>query len=219
MDGNTIYRGLLDRGYAPVQAAAIAGNVVQESGGNPDALNGKEGAHGLLQWRLDRWQGLQDYAKAHGAAPNDPNAQLDFIQQEMNGPEKRSAAPFFAAQDVASANSALKNYIRYGDNSEATRLANAKGFLGQSAPAPAVAPMAMAGPPAAADAASAAPAASQQPASDAQQKAPNTVWGGSSAPVITPDQIAALAAVPQGPAIQQRPLILGRQLAPFSLRG
>lgn len=214
MDGGTIYQGLLNRGYAPVQAAAIAGNIVQESGGNPDALNGKEGAHGLLQWRLDRWQGLQDYAKAHGTAPNDPGAQLDFIQQEMNGPEKRSAAPFFAAQDVASANSALKNYIRYGDNSEATRLANAKGFLGQSAPA--AAPMAMAGPAAAADAPSTSPAPSEAPA-QAKQQAPAAQ--GQAAPIITPDQIAALAIVPQAPAIQQRPLILGRPLAPFSLRG
>lgn len=214
MDGNTIYRGLLDRGYAPAQAAAIAGNVVQESGGNPDALNDREGAHGLLQWRLDRWQGLQDYAKAHGTAPNDPNAQLDFIQQEMNGPEKRSAAPFFAAQDVASANSALKNYIRYGDASEATRLANAKGFLGQSDTA--AAPMAMAGPTAAADAPSSSPAPSQAP-TQAKQQAPAA--SAPAAPVITPDQIAALAAVPQAQTIQQRPLILGRPLAPFSLRG
>ena len=81
------------------------------------------------------------------------------------------------------------------------------------------APMSMAGPAAAADAPAAAPAPSQAPAPDAQQKSPNTVWGGSSAPTITPDQIAALAAVPQAQAIQQRPLILGRQLAPFSLRG
>lgn len=82
--------------------------------------------------------------------------------------------------------------------------------------APAAAPMSMVGPAAPADAPSAAPAPSQAPA-QAKQQAPAT--GAQAAPIITPDQIAALAAVPQGPSIQQRPLILGRQLAPFSLRG
>jgi hypothetical protein len=86
MDGAGIYQGLLDRGYAPPQAAALAGNIVQESGGDPNALNKGEGANGLLQWRLDRWQGLQDFAKGQGASPNDPNVQLDFIGREMAGP-------------------------------------------------------------------------------------------------------------------------------------
>lgn len=79
------------------------------------------------------------------------------------------------------------------------------------------APMSIAGPAAAEDAQSSAAAPSQAPAQDTKSAAPAAAPA--SAPVITPDQIAALAAVPQAQTIQQRPLILGRQLAPFSLRG
>lgn len=82
--------------------------------------------------------------------------------------------------------------------------------------APAAAPMAMAGPVAAADAPSSSSAPLQAPV-QAKQQGPAA--SAPAAPVITPDQIAALAAVPQAQTIQQRPLILGRSLAPFSLRG
>lgn len=121
---------LTGKGFSPVQAAAIVGNMMQESGLNPASVNTSEGAHGLMQWRLDRWQGLQDYAKAAGADASDPRVQLDFISHEMAGPEAKSAAPFMAATDLPSANAALKGYIRYGDDSQGTRLANAQGLLG-----------------------------------------------------------------------------------------
>lgn len=206
MNGDDIYQGLLDRGYAPPQAAALTGNMLQESGGNPAALNDKEGAHGLLQWRLDRWQGLQDYAKAQGADPSDPNTQLDYIKVEGAGPEKRSYAPFLAAPDVASANAALKGYIRYGDNSQATRLANAQGFLKGGG---ATAPMSMAGPQPAAQSAPAAPAPAQAP----PQAVP-------SAPAAAPFSMAALAATPQLQNILPRtPNPFGLKIAPFSLGG
>lgn len=219
MDANSIYRGLLNRGYAPVQAAAISGNVLQESGGNPGALNAKEGAHGLLQWRLDRWQGLQDFANSRGTSPNDPNTQLDYIGAELGGAEKKSAAPFFAAQDLASANAALKSYIRYGDDSQATRLANAQGFLKDGAAA-AMAPMSIAGPAAAGGEPSAAPVASQ-PAPTATQPAavPGATLAGPAGPSITPQQIEQLAAVPQGQSILPARKIYAVRGAPFSLGG
>lgn len=129
MDGPAIVQGLIARGYSPVQAAALAGHALQESRGNPEAFNPKEDAHGILQWRNDRWDGLQALAKARGVAPTDPNVQLDFIRQEMNGPEAKSSAGFQSATDLPSASAALKPYIRFGDNSDATRLNNARGLL------------------------------------------------------------------------------------------
>lgn len=127
--GSSVFNGLIQRGYSPVQAAALAGHAVQESGGNPGAVNPKEDAHGLLQWRLDRWQNLQNFAKERGVDPSDPNLQLDFIGKEMAGPEARAGAKFTAAPDLPSASAALKSYIRFGDNSAPTRLANAQGIL------------------------------------------------------------------------------------------
>lgn len=131
MDGLEIVRGLIARGYSPHQAAALAGHMLQESGGNPSNVNPSEGAHGLMQWRLDRWDNLQNFAKSQGKSPNDPNVQLDFVRNELEGPEKKAGAGFLAAPDVASASAALKPYIRFGDNSAGTRLANAQGLFSQ----------------------------------------------------------------------------------------
>lgn len=139
--GGALFQGLLDRGLSPVQAAALVGNMKQESGFDPASVNSREDAHGLLQWRQSRWQALQDYAKSRGTDPTDRDTQLDFIRQEMGGPEKRAGDRFLAAADLPSANAALKGYIRYGDQSQGTRLANASPYLtDQSSPAPAAPP-------------------------------------------------------------------------------
>lgn len=132
MDGPAIVQGLIARGYSPVHAAALAGHMLQESGGNSAAFNPKEDAHGLLQWRQDRWDNLQALAKARGTAPDDPQVQLDFIAHEMAGPEAKAGSAFRSTADLPSASAALKKYIRFGDNSDATRLNNARGLFSQA---------------------------------------------------------------------------------------
>lgn len=129
MNGSEIVQGLIARGYKPFQAAALAGHIVQESGGNPYALNKGEGANGLVQWRLSRWDDLQNYAKERGTSPNDPNTQLDFVGHEMANKEKRSSEAFRNSTDVASASDALRQYIRFGDDSAGARLNNSVGLL------------------------------------------------------------------------------------------
>lgn len=131
MDGLQIVQGLIQRGYSPHAAAALAGNILQESGGNPSALNKGEGANGLLQWRLDRWENLKKFADEQGKSPNDPQIQMDYIGKEIAGPENKAGSKFLAAPDVESANAALKGFIRYGDDSAGTRLANAKSLYSQ----------------------------------------------------------------------------------------
>ncbi len=138
MTGPEIVKGLVERGYSPVQAAALAGHIMQESSGNPAAVNPKEGANGLLQWRLDRWDALRDFAGKRGSTPDDPNVQLDFIGHELSGREARAAKPFLGAADLPSASAALKGYIRFGDASDATRLRRAEGLMGGGGAGPAV---------------------------------------------------------------------------------
>jgi hypothetical protein len=140
MDGSQYVQALVERGYSPVQAAALVGHIIQESNGNPAAVNPKEDAHGLIQWRGDRWAGLQQFAKERGTDPTDPQLQLDFIAREMAGPEAKAGAQFASATDLPSASAALKSYIRFGDDSAGTRLANAQrlmsGQAGMLAPPP-----------------------------------------------------------------------------------
>lgn len=136
MNGLDLVRGFVARGYSPQQAAALAGHALQESGGDPSNVNPKEDAHGILQWRLDRWQGLQDFAKSQGKSPTDPNVQMDYVGKEMQGPEAKAGAGFMSATDVPTASAALKNYIRFGDDSAGKRTENAMNLYGQYANAP-----------------------------------------------------------------------------------
>ena len=135
--GGQVYNGLISRGFTPVQAAALAGNMQQESSFNPNSDNTREGAVGILQWRQDRRQALDAFAAARGKQATDLDTQLDFVAHEMKGSEAASAKPFLEAKDLESANAALHGYIRYGDDTEPTRLAYAKGFAGGQSASPA----------------------------------------------------------------------------------
>lgn len=78
------YQYLIAQGYSPVAAAGIVGNLVQESGVNPTVNPGDSGsAHGIAQWRGDRWSGLQDYAKQNRGSTNDLNTQLGYLDYEL----------------------------------------------------------------------------------------------------------------------------------------
>ncbi len=83
----------VDKGFSPEQAAGIAGNLMQESSLNPNAINkegGGQGAHGIAQWRGDRWTGLQEFAKSRGTSPYDLYTQLEYIMHELNTREKKA---------------------------------------------------------------------------------------------------------------------------------
>ena len=78
------YQYLIAQGYPPVAAAGIVGNLVQESGVNPTVNPGDSGtAHGIAQWRGDRWSGLQDYAKQNRGSSADLNTQLGYLDYEL----------------------------------------------------------------------------------------------------------------------------------------
>ncbi len=126
---------LVARGLSPVQAAALVGHDMQESSLNPNAFNPKEGAFGIGQWRLDRLDNLKRFANDRGVPHNALDTQLDFTLHEMRGPEAKAGNAFFAASDLPSAHAALKRYIRYGDDSDATRMAHASRLLGIAPPA------------------------------------------------------------------------------------
>lgn len=136
--GDYLYSGLIARGFNKAQAAALVGNMKQESEFRPGVVNPGEGAQGLLQWREGRLADLKNFASATGSNYTDPDTQLDFIVHEMEGPEAKSAASFLQSNNVQTANAALKKYIRYGDNSEGTRLENALSYAGGAAPSSSV---------------------------------------------------------------------------------
>ncbi|SEN66634.1 hypothetical protein [Bradyrhizobium sp. OK095] len=135
-----------------------------------------------------------------------PGGAVGLLNADPTAPAASVLGQRFARANPTMANMSAGDVVAWADRK----------MGGGSGSAPAAAPMAMAGPAGAADAPSSSPAPSQDQA-PAKPQASASTW--QAPPVITSDQIAALAAVPQAQAIQQRPLILGRQLAPFSLRG
>lgn len=87
MSYEQVYLGLLNRGMTSREAAAFAANAGVESSFNPAAVNragGGQGAHGLFQWRGNRYGNLQ--ASSDDYMSMDP--QLDFVVQEYrNDPQ------------------------------------------------------------------------------------------------------------------------------------
>ncbi len=77
-------------GLNSVQASGAMGNMEQEGGFNPDALNPDSGAFGIVQWLGGRKQGLQDFATQQGKPINDLGLQLDYMKQELEGSYKAS---------------------------------------------------------------------------------------------------------------------------------
>lgn len=82
---NAIINYFLDKGLTLNQAKGIYGNLMQESGGNINAIS-KDGhnSYGLAQWTGDRKQKL---FSMYGHNPT-MKQQLDFLWWELNNSEK-----------------------------------------------------------------------------------------------------------------------------------
>ena len=133
---------LMKSGLSRAQAAAMVGNLRRESSLISNNMNEGEGAYGLMQWRGDRFQNLQDFAAKQGKPWTDPDVQADFAVHEMrSGNERKAGSAFLGATDVAGANQALKGVIRYADRPGETekRGALAQQALGSTAGAGAAA--------------------------------------------------------------------------------
>lgn len=101
------YDYLQGRGVPRHVAAGIVGNLQQESGSgdmlNPNALNAKEGAYGIAQWRFDRRAGLERFAAGQGKSASDGYVQLDYILHEMDTTETSAGSAVRSAGTVEEA--------------------------------------------------------------------------------------------------------------------
>ena len=131
-----IVAGLMQRGIPYAAAVGFAGNFSVESGFNPGineinpTVAGSRGGYGLAQWTGPRRRQYEAFAKSQGSAPDDLNAQLDFLAWELQNTEKGAAQAIFAARDPAEAARLVsEKFLRPGiphlDNRirEATRIA------------------------------------------------------------------------------------------------
>lgn len=97
-------------GFTPEQTCGFIGNFSIESNLEPSALNpndkGKP-AFGLAQWRGDRLDGLEYYAKQKGSTKENLEAQLQWAIHELRNKEKSAGARIRNAKTVVEATTVI----------------------------------------------------------------------------------------------------------------
>lgn len=114
-----IRQGLLSRGLPAHIAEGFVMNIADESGFNPaineisPTVSGSRGGFGLYQLTGPRRVAFERFAADRGVSASDPNAQLDFLMTELQGPEARAARSIFSAQDAPTAAAAIaRDFLR-----------------------------------------------------------------------------------------------------------
>jgi len=130
------------KGLTNFQAAAIVGNLDQESGINPSiAQSGGGVGRGIAQWSTGgRWDTAKGdnvlaYATAQGKDPNSLGLQLDFVWYELQTFPDYGLAKLQASSNVSDATVVVEmdyegcDNVHYPECAEATRIMYAKGVL------------------------------------------------------------------------------------------
>lgn len=91
-------------GLNDIQAAAIMGNMEQESSFDPKIVNPRSGAYGIAQWLGNRKTNLENLAQSKGKPVSDLGLQLDFLKSELQGGYKTTVLePIKASNNIAQA--------------------------------------------------------------------------------------------------------------------
>jgi hypothetical protein len=130
---------LSDLGYGPAQIAGIIGNLQHESSLDPNAVGDNGTSFGLAQWHADRWDALKNFAAKNGSDPSDVSTQVNFLHNELQGPESTAREALMAAktpQDAATAFMHFERPLGYSPDNPAggmgarSRINNAIAFAG-----------------------------------------------------------------------------------------
>jgi hypothetical protein len=114
-----IVNGLVQRGLPEHVARGFAINMRDESGLNPGIneaapiVPGSRGGFGLYQVTGPRRKAYEAFAGQRGVDLADPDAQLDFLMTELQGPEARAAKSILASKDTPEAAIAIaRDFLR-----------------------------------------------------------------------------------------------------------
>jgi archaellum component FlaC len=87
-----IWNFFSEKGFSDTAISGIMGNLQQESGLDPTAVNPTSGAFGVGQWLGGRKKNLENYAKESGGDVNSLETQLNFLWKELNGGDSTTAS-------------------------------------------------------------------------------------------------------------------------------
>ena len=124
--GNTnaekAFNYFIDKGLSPAQAAGIVANLQAESGVKPGQHQIGGPAFGIAQWEGGRQDNLRAFAQAQGKPIDDLGMQLDFLWQELQGPENAAFNALKGATTPYDAAAIFENkFERPRDNHNAER--------------------------------------------------------------------------------------------------
>ena len=112
-----VLQGLIQRGVPAPVAQGFVMNFADESGLRPDInetaplVPGSRGGFGLAQWTGPRRVALEQYATQSGRPLTDIGTQLDFLVNELQGPEAGAAAQFMGATDPRQAAAGIATHF------------------------------------------------------------------------------------------------------------
>jgi cell wall-associated NlpC family hydrolase len=80
-----VWNMLMNEGFSTGAAAGVIGNLMQESGVNPNSnQHGGGPGRGIMQWTVnERWASLKSWAKKRGLHARDLDTQVQFMLKEM----------------------------------------------------------------------------------------------------------------------------------------
>lgn len=129
-----IIEGLMRRGYPAHVAQGFVMNMMDESGLRPGIneaapiVPGSRGGFGLYQLTGPRRIAYEQFASQRGVNPADPNAQLDFLDYEMRGPESRAAKSILSTSNPQEAAVAIaRDFLRPASEHLKNRVARYSG--------------------------------------------------------------------------------------------
>ena len=134
--GNS-YNFLVSSGYTAIQSAAIVGNLKQESGVEPRALNDTTAAYGIAQWtngRKDSLLAKSFYTSGDTDSSKELQVQLEYLLEELGGSEKKASDDLKASTTTDVKELAIlfgTSFERYGSGEEGKRAEYAESIYTQ----------------------------------------------------------------------------------------
>lgn len=128
------YSLMTGMGYKPHVAAALVGNMMQESGWdiNTRAVGDGGNAFGSVQWNGPRRRAYMKWARDNGLRPDDLKAQVSYLHHELGTTEKRARDAILSAPDLQSATlAASEKFWRPGDPRNENRVRYAQAVASQ----------------------------------------------------------------------------------------
>jgi LysM repeat protein len=99
------------KGLTRAQAAGIAGNLLFESGFNPNAVGDGGTSFGIAQWHNGRGAAMKSWTRAHGFATNSFKGQLEYLWHELNTGESHALSKLRGTTNPYDAGMAFCRYF------------------------------------------------------------------------------------------------------------